>query len=283
MSISNFIGMAIRRAGIDYLPKLVNVDFLGRHYTVRQGTVDHGDYDDAWMLALAHHSECVMDVGSNIGQSAFTMLHSPTIKALALVDPSPFALTIAVDTLTRCQMIDRVRLMNAFVCDELNQSVPIDARGHGTGATILGSDDADGIDSVQVPCMTIDAICERLGIEPDLVKIDVGGLEGRVLKGASALAMRQHTRMMIEMHATETRAQATVTQEALDWCRDVNYTPWYMKTGEELSSAQTVQGRGRYHLLLQPASFSYPTWLKRIQQGTRVDAALLTSIRADPR
>src|SRR5688572_30402892 len=108
----------VASSGYDVLPKRVQVSYLGRNYVVRNGTVDEGDYDDAWILALACHSQVVFDIGSNIGQSAFSMLHSPTVKCLVLVDPAPLALTIASDTLIRNRMSDRARFIAAFVSDE---------------------------------------------------------------------------------------------------------------------------------------------------------------------
>lgn len=264
----------LRRNGVDYLPRLVYVDFLGKKYRVRNGTVDTGDYDDAWMLALAHNSKCIFDIGSNIGQSAFIMLQAPNVESVVLVDPSHLALTIAADTLIRNQQGHRIRFVNAFVSDKSGTTIGFSSglSGHSTGGTADNSDASSF--SHQIPTITVDDIVERLNIVPDFMKCDVENFEGKLLIGSQKLAEKQKTRFMMEMHSSAARSQREVTQEVLDWCSKTDYTAWYMKEGTKLYSADPVEHRGRYHLLLQPQSWDYPVWLSKIPQGAPLEKAL---------
>ncbi len=61
--IDESLNTLLKRNGIDYLLELVAVDFLGKDFMVRNGVVDYGDYDDAWMLAIAFDSRNIFDVG----------------------------------------------------------------------------------------------------------------------------------------------------------------------------------------------------------------------------
>jgi FkbM family methyltransferase len=50
--------------------------------------------------------------------------------------------------------------------------------------------------AVEVSTVTLDGFCDRAGIAPDVIKIDVEGAEGMVLRGASAI-LRQHRPVLV--------------------------------------------------------------------------------------
>jgi len=267
------IKAVLERQGIDVLPRLVKARFLEHEYVVRNGVVDDGDYDDAWIHALARHSTIVFDVGSNIGQSAFNILHAPDVQTVVLIDPSSLALTVAADTLIRNQFGHRIRFVNAFVSDVAGGSVRFTG-GRGTGGHIVHAEDSNGPTSVLVPTTTVDEIVHRVGVAPDFVKFDVEGFEGRILVGSSKLASQGRTRFLIEMHRGPGRPQDQVTQEVLSWCHSNEYAAWYLAKAMRITTAEPVKDRGRYHLLLQPEGWPYPSWLVGIDQKANVKAAL---------
>ena len=267
------IKSVLERQGVDLLPRLVTARFLDREYLVRNGVVDDGDYDDAWIHALARHSTNVFDVGSNIGQSAFNMLHAPGVECVVLIDPSPLALTVAADTLIRNQFGHRVRFVNAFVSDVAGGMVRFTG-GRGTGGHIVDGEGPDASSAVSVPTTTVDDIAQRVGLTPDFVKFDVNGFEGRILAGSSTVAAQERTRFLIEMHRGPGRPQEQVTNEVLDWCRSNKYAAWYLAKGVRITAAEPVKHRGRYHLLLQPEAWPYPSWLVGIEQKADVSAAI---------
>jgi FkbM family methyltransferase len=265
----------LRRNSIDYLPRLVKADFLGRQYVVRNGAIkDCVDYDSAWILALAHNAQNIFDVGSNIGQSAFSMLQAPNVENVVLVDPAPLALTIAADTLIRNQMGHRVRFINAFVSDKSGETVQFTTTyGYGPGGHVVKHTDENKEMTIKIATISVDDIVEKVGINPDFIKFDVEGYEGQVLIGSTRLASRKGTRFMIEMHS-KNRPQQETTQEVLDWCKKTNYAAWYLKEAVKITSPDPVKHRGRYHLLLQPETWDYPEWLAKIPQKAPVEAAL---------
>lgn len=260
----------ISALGYDVLPKRVPVCFLGKQYVVRNGTVDDGDYDDAWMFALAHDASVIFDVGANIGQSAFTMLHAPNVECVVLIDPTPFALTIAADTLIRNQMSHRAKFINAYVDSQDGDTVAFEASGHGTGAHPIQDEHKRSV--VHVPTRTLDNIATALNMWPDFVKVDADGCERRVLDGAVEIARRAQTRFLIEMHSSPERPQRVTTGEVLEWCEQHSYATWYLKEGIRLTSAEAVAHRGRYHVLVQPDTWPYPDFLQGIEQGAPVSS-----------
>jgi len=262
------------KLNVTVLPKLVSGELFGRQYEVRNGTFDPVDYDDAWMLALAYHSSVIFDLGANIGQSTFLMLQAPNVKNVVLVDASPLALTIAADNLIRNHLSDRVRFYNAFVSDTVGESVRFATPGgSATGGHYVQADDS-GVnpnDIATVPTITIDRLVEMFTLTPDLVKIDIVDYEKQVMDGGSKLAEQAKTRFLIEMHRTERKTQRQNTQDILDWCARVNYAAWYLKEAVRLSSPDTVEHRGRYHLLLQPAAWEFPAELAQIPQNAEIE------------
>lgn len=278
-TIINLVKFVLAKAGYDVLPKRVKINYLGNEYVVRNGTVDKGDYDDAWMFAIAHHSQIIFDIGSNIGQSAFNMLHAPNVECVVLVDPAPFALTIAADTLIRNRMGHRAKFIAAFVSDTDGEKISFATTGHSAGG--IRHDNVPTNDSnpfiIGVETLTIDTLVAKLNLIPDFVKLDVERCEKQVLVGSTQLASNTKTRFMIEMHSSQDRPQKQTTEEVLEWCAHNGYAAWYLKEAQRIMTADPVAHRGRYHLLLQPEAWSYPEWLRGIAQGASVDTVQVSS------
>lgn len=274
--LANAVKSMLTRLGYDILPKKQRVTYLGKDYIVRSGTIDDGDYDDAWMFALAHHATVIFDIGSNIGQSAFNMLQAPTVECIVLVDPAPLALTIAADTLIRNGMGHRIKFVNAFVSDKEEEIINFYTTGHDTGGHEYKENnlDADHPFVLRIATTTLDALVRKLKVIPDFVKIDAEGHEENVLLGGTHLAAQTQTRFMLEMHHKQNRPQRQVTESVLRWCVNNHYAAWYLKEGERLTTAESVAHRGRYHLMLQPEAWEYPDWLRGIAQGAPTSIVL---------
>ncbi len=119
------------------------------------------------------------DIGANIGIYSLLLSETPNVNVHAFEPhPSTFA--------TLVRMLERNQRANVTAW----QVALSDAAG-----TLLFSDEAfsplnkvlDADDpsrnSLRVPCETGEAFCHRLGVSPDLLKIDTEGLEPAVLRG----------------------------------------------------------------------------------------------------
>lgn len=257
----------------------VESELLGRRLHVRYGTLRaEPDKDDAWLLACALRAEDVLDVGANVGQSALLMLRSASVRSIVLVDPNPDALSVAAEQLIHNHLSDGARFVTAFVAEREGETVEFWTVGTGSaGSRYAGHAEtaARGGHSFPVPTTTVDRICERYSIAPDLVKVDVEGAEHEVLLGSTALARHQRTRFFVEMHSPPELPMAENARRVLDWLAEVGYAAWYLTEKCQLTVAEQIQHRGRCHLLLQPSDWAFPEWLERIEQsaalGTVVD------------
>jgi len=279
-NILTYPGIALRklqtlvRLWLHLPPPLVKSELLGQTYTVRKGTLRaKADYDDAWLFTLAQDANTVIDIGANIGQAAFLILQSQSVKSIVLVEANPEALSLAADNLIRNQLSRRAIFICAFASERAENTVDFWTVGSGAAGSMFQGHAKTASKKeahFKIHTVTIDDLCSELAIEPDLIKIDVEGAESRVLTGSGRIAEQQQTRFFVEMHSPPELPMAQNANLILDWCRQYSYTAWYLKDHAQLTSADQIAHRGRCHLLLQPATWPYPEKLKSIQQSAPI-------------
>lgn len=257
---------------------LVHGRILGREFIVREGTVPSQlDYDYAWVLACALHSEVFFDVGANVGYDTLLAFLSPNIKRVVLIEANPEALSVAAENLIHNQLASKASFVPAFAGDVDNSKVKFWTVGTGAAGSVHKSHavTAGKANSfIEVPTITIDTVCANFGLTPDLMKIDVEGAEYDVLQGSKACAQKGQTRYLVEMHSNPQMTMLANTEKVMSWCRELSYQAWYLAKAERLDSAAQTQHRGRCHLLLQPAHWPYPECLVGIKQSAALEVAL---------
>lgn len=252
-------------------PALVELDTLGHHFVVRDGTLTRvADYDDGWQLALAFHAQVVLDVGANVGQSAMHLLLSPTVTQVVLVEANPDALVTATENLIRSRMVERARFVCAFAGETDGEEISFWTVGTGAAGSRFSAHAVTAAGAgrnFKVSTLTLDTICRRFGISPDLIKIDTEGAEAQVLQGSRECARQKRTRFMVEMHANPELTMTDNATKVLAWCKAHDYAAWYLAKEMLLETPQPIATRGRCHLLLQPSDWPYPDWLRGISQS----------------
>lgn len=244
---------------------------LGRPLRTLPGTVRRQpDYDDAWWVALCREARQIFDLGANVGYTALLALLAGFPDRILLADPNPEALARAAYNLAVNGLIAPCCFHGVFVDEQANSQVRFYTLGVGAaGSTYPGqAESAAARDNwTWVETTTVDVLVQACGWIPDLVKIDVEGAEARVLAGAGQLATSRQTRFLVEMHSLPEWPMALNAQRILDWCREQDYRAWYCAEATELPDAVHIAHRGKCHLLLQPADWTYPDKLKSITQG----------------
>ena len=248
---------------------------LGHECQLRPGTFrSTPDYDDAWLLACAGNATWVFDVGANVGYDALLALMCPQVKGIALIEANPEALVMAADNLIRNGLSIKAHFVPAFASDVADEKVTFWTTGVGAAGSMWPKHAVTAAlqgESMEVPTITLDVLCGLLSFSPDLVKIDVEGAEGKVLGGSRGLAAKERTRFMVEMHSNPDLPMGTNAQGVIDWCRDVEYSAWYLTEHSRLDCAEQIATRGRCHVLLQPAKWPYPDWLRGIEQSAPLE------------
>ena len=138
---------------------------------------------------------------------------------------------------------------------------------HAKSASSIGS-------YIRVPTITLDTVCNLYDIIPDLIKIDVEGAEYEVLRGSARLASHQSSRFFVEVHANPSLPLMKNAANLMGWCEQVGYKAWYLKEAALLTDPGQIKTGGGCHLLLQPASWDYPEWLRGIAESSRIEPIL---------
>lgn len=273
--LSRINGYFRRRLGLP--SRLIHVRILERDFVVQDGTMrPQADYDDAWFLACALHSESVFDVGAHTGDSALLAFLSPTVKKVVLIEANAAALAVAADNLIRNRMSANAHFIPAFAGEVDNSTINFWTVGTGAAGSMYRSHAVSAAKTnsfIEVPTVTVDSLCNLYSVVPDLVKIDVEGAEHEVLLGGRECAQHGKTRFLVEMHSNPEVPMARNAALVLDWCRSMGYAAWYLKEASRCETPEQIAHRGRCHLLMQPASWDYPDWLRGIRQGAELATA----------
>jgi len=140
------------------------------------------------LLRRVDHADFV-DVGACMGHyacyaAALLGDREPTFA----VESNP-AYCTALERSARLNGFHRLRVLNAVLSDR-RESARAD------GLTVTYGADGGG----SVAALTLDALCEREGIRPRLVKIDVHGAEGKVVAGMARLMADSVEFILLEVH-----------------------------------------------------------------------------------
>ena len=200
------------------------------------------------------------------------MFYHEKMKNIVLVDPNPNALSKAAENIILNNFAHKARFINAFLSEKNGETVDFYTVGSGAAGSKFKSfakTAARKNSHYKVQTLSVDYLVSHTGISPDMVKIDVEGAEHEVLKGATLLAKKGTTTFFVEMHSGEELSTIENTQRILDWCKENEYSAWYLNT-KELLTTEAVKNRGRYHALLLPEATDFPSYLMDIQEKTAI-------------
>jgi len=257
--------------------RVERIKWQGLDLKVLPGTIRREvDYDDAWYEALSAYANRIIDVGANVGYTAFLAFSTGGDKEIMLVDPNPEALGAAAENMFRNGFSDRTLFVCAFLSDEKGKKQAFYTIGTGAAGSMFAdhSETARLSNSFyEVSTDTVDNVCDLREFRPDLIKVDVEGAESLVLNGAIETVKKNSPSIFIEMHSSKELSMYDNAKRILKWADHVGYRCWYLKEHEQLVSPQKIAHRGKCHLLLLPKSNVYPAKLKTIPQGSFLNPA----------
>jgi FkbM family methyltransferase len=128
--------------------------------------------------------DVALDVGANVG--VYTLLFAQWVGPTGHVhsfEPAPDTFAALGDHVRLNGLGRVVTAVHAAVADAPGTVTFLVDNPHGMNRLAARSE-VSGRRTVAVPCETIDGYCERHGLRPGLIKIDVEGFELAVLRGA---------------------------------------------------------------------------------------------------
>jgi FkbM family methyltransferase len=170
-------------------------------------------------------TDVFIDVGAHVGY--FTLLASrrvgPTGTVLS-IEPNPFALKQLE------QNVERSHLENVLVehtaCGESHDVVRLylHSESNSSMASLFSGKDS-GAGAVEVPCTTLDRLCQKRGLHRvKLVKIDVEGAELFVLRGMKGIMREMRPTIVLELHPYLLEQVGTPIHDVLALLNDLDYT-----------------------------------------------------------
>lgn len=182
---------------------------LGQHYDAEVA---------GFLNERVRPGDVCFDVGANVGVYVLQFAHwsRPDGRVIAF-EPNPRTREVLAKHIRFNGYTERVRIVGAAVGAESGDATLFAAETDGMSR--MGAPNlliANQVESITVPVTTIDEFCEREGIVPRWLFIDIEGFEIQALRGAHRLIERYgaQVEIVVEMHpdvwssAATTRAQA---------------------------------------------------------------------------
>lgn len=208
----------------------------------------------------AKNADSIYDIGCNYGY--FTLLGCTNLSASVYAfEPVPSLGDECMQLLDENNLAARVDLIRSAVSDNTGKVAIVTPGSDKTGlmASALRGQPFDEASAIEVPCTSIDAwLASSNASPPQLMKIDVEGAEGLVLKGAEKTIIAHQPDVLVEVHGEQpaidvwnfaTRIGYHVSIVASDGLTSVDsLESWVNKQG---ISKWTIE-----HVLLTPPSSS---------------------------
>ncbi len=179
------------------------------------------------VLTYANLGETVLDIGGNIGQTAFMLAQKVGLSGRVIsFEPYPSTIAKFEANLMRNENIKNITL-EKFGLGQ-NETVLTMYRALETnsgGNRIISSDLKKAEGMVEVRIKVLDDYLDNNGtIEKiDLIKIDVEGFEAEVLKGARLTLLKYKPALFIEINDEMLRKQNSSSDEVLNIIREIDY------------------------------------------------------------
>ena len=143
-----------------------------------------------------------LDVGANVG--CYTIMFGQVVGPAGAVyafEPSPPALGGLTRHVTLNRLDATVTVVAAAVSDHSGEGRLVTGGPMGTDHLDRSTGVADA-STTRVDVISLDDFCERNGVAPDLIKVDVEGVELAVLRGArrTIAAYRSRLALFVELH-----------------------------------------------------------------------------------
>jgi len=249
---------------------------LNNNYKVIRGTIrSKADYDEGWILFLSSKSKVVFDIGCNVGYSTLLISQSENVNNIVVVEPNPLSLSIAAENLILNDLVSNVVFIPKAAYGKSGHKIQLWTMPgpFAAASTNINFSKSGAIanNCIDVETITLDDIAETYNLWPDLVKIDVEGVEHSVLQGSSKIAKKMGTKFLVEVHSCDSLRIVENTEKILDWCKVNNFIAYYLCEHIELIDSKIIERRGRYHLLLMHRDDQYPDGLNKIHQSEDIN------------
>jgi hypothetical protein len=113
----------------------------------------------------------------------------------------------------------------------------------------LKGDTRRGLRQVDLTVTTLDRFCQDHGVAPRLMKIDVDGYEGKILRGAEHLLRTTRPAILLELHRDEAQRDGITRTKVADILFDAGYEALFLTDHHIRTRCQLVPVHAGHPLL----------------------------------
>jgi FkbM family methyltransferase len=168
----------------------------------------------AMLRHLVRPGDVVYDCGANLGLYARFLVSTLGASRVVAFEPAPDNRRFLAANLALGGIADRVTVLPVALADEDGMAefqVDDVQTSSGTLSKVTGGKASEGRRNLRLGPLTDQVLCRRLDtlvVEeelplPDVLKIDVEGAEGLLLRGAAGLLRERGPRLLVELHGAE--------------------------------------------------------------------------------
>lgn len=171
-------------------------------------------------LELTKSRQRLLDIGALHGVFSLAFAAQNPQRRVVSVDASPLATSKLLYNIHKNNMTGRVTPVECAMSDTPGTLKMYYEWEHAVAAPLS----KDAI-PVEVEKTTGDILCERLGFEPDLLKIDVEGHEVKVIRGLARTIHRFKPLLFIEIHPERIHQEKDQLTDLLTFLSQEGYRP----------------------------------------------------------
>jgi FkbM family methyltransferase len=208
---------------------------------------DHETAEHRFLRSLDLTHKTVYEVGAF--QGILTLFFSSRAKDVIAYEPNPPSYNRVMQNL-RLNGRDNVRVRNLAVGETPGSitllSDPLMPGGTSGDPTVAGQiKGSSTATAVQVPVVTLDQDIAAAQLPPpELIKIDIEGMELPALKGMAGTLRRHHPDLYMEMHGATMAHKDANVRAIVEFVLSLGYTEiLHVESGERITAANVTRAR----------------------------------------
>jgi FkbM family methyltransferase len=236
-----------RKGGLAFLPAAL-ADTSGR------------EAEERFLLGLELEGQTVYDVGGDQGiYTLFFARRVGTAGRVVTFEPNPESHRRIVDNVS-LNGFRNVDVRPVGLGEKRDRMAFVFPEGEPARGTADASIQAQILDEraprrIEIEVNSLDDEIAAHGLPaPDLVKIDVEGLEGQVLRGMRETLRRARPRLFIEIHGAEASDKDENARQVVSILSEEGYKVLHVETGQEITNTNYGDARQGHVYCTPPAS-----------------------------
>lgn len=184
-----------------------------------------------------------LDVGAHWGVFSIVAMKvgGPGSRAVC-IEASGQAVKVLRENLCLNEVQDFVSVVNSACGEKVGELRMLTTGAGGADYFVVPADERP--DTITVPQVSADSVCESSRFQPTHMKVDVEGFEEEVLRGALRVLSRFKPHLFLELHGDIIHRRGKSPGAVLDILQEAGYSHWVSVDGGRLLSRQDLEAMG---------------------------------------